>query len=48
LKKQVYSYIKDQEGKLSVVQCASYLGVFPTDVEKAILRLKNEGKIILE
>jgi division protein CdvB (Snf7/Vps24/ESCRT-III family) len=48
LKKQVYSYIKDQDGKLSVVQCASYLGVFPTDVEKAILRLKNEGKIILE
>jgi division protein CdvB (Snf7/Vps24/ESCRT-III family) len=48
LKKQVYSYIKDQDGKLSVVQCASYLGVFPTDVEKAILRLKNEGKIVLE
>ncbi len=48
LKRQVYSYIKDQDGKLSVVQCASYLGVFPTDIEKAILRLKNEGKIILE
>ena len=48
LKRQVYSYIKDQDGKLSVVQCASYLGVFPTDVEKAILRLKNEGKIVLE
>jgi division protein CdvB (Snf7/Vps24/ESCRT-III family) len=48
LNKQVYKYIKDQDGKLSVVQCASYLGVFPTDIEKAILRLKNEGKIILE
>jgi len=48
LKRQVYNYIKNQDGKLSVVQCASHLGVFPTDVEKAILRLKNEGKIVLE
>jgi len=48
LKRQIYRYIKDQDGKLSVVQCASYFGVFPKDVEKAILRLKNEGKIILD
>lgn len=48
LKRQVYDYIKAHEGKLSVVQCASYLGVFPTDVEKAILKLKEEGKITLE
>ncbi len=48
LKKQVYRYIKDREGDLSVVQCASYLGVFPVDVEKAILGLKKEGKIVLE
>lgn len=48
LKKQVYKYIKEQDGDLSVVQCASYLGVFPVDVEKAILRLKKEGKIVLE
>ncbi len=48
LNRQVYAYIKEQEGKLSVVQCASYLGVFPADVEQAILRLKQEGKVILE
>jgi division protein CdvB (Snf7/Vps24/ESCRT-III family) len=48
LNRQVYAYIKEQEGKLSVIQCASYLGVFPTDVEQAILRLKHEGKVILE
>lgn len=48
LKQQVYDYIKACDGQLSIVQCASYLGVFPKDVEKAILRLKEEGKITLD
>ena len=48
LKQQVYDYIKACDGQLSIVQCASYLGVFPKDVEKAILKLKEEGKITLE
>lgn len=48
LKQQVYDYIKACDGQLSIVQCASYLGVFPKDVEKAILKLKEEGKIALE
>ena len=48
LKQQVYDYIKACDGQLSIVQCASYLGVFPKDVEKAILKLREEGKISLE
>ena len=48
LKEQVYDYVKTCDGHLSIVQCASYLGVFPKDVEKAILKLKEEGKIALE
>lgn len=48
LKQQVYDYIKACDGQLSIVQCASYLGVFPKDVEKVILKLKEEGKITLE
>lgn len=47
LKQQVYDYIKQCNGQLSIIQCASYLGVFPTDVERAILKLKEEGKITL-
>lgn len=47
LKQQVYDYIKECNGQLSIIQCASYLGVFPTDVERAILKLKEEGKITL-
>ncbi len=48
LKRQVYDYIKTCDGQLSVVQCAAYLGVFPADVEKAIIQLKEEGKVALE
>ncbi len=48
IKKSVYNYIKDRNGELSVLQCASYLGVIPTDVEQAILQLQDEGKILLE
>ena len=48
LKNKVYNYIKDHDGKLSVVQCSSYFGVFPKDIKKVILSLKNEGKITLD
>jgi division protein CdvB (Snf7/Vps24/ESCRT-III family) len=48
IKEQVYDYVKTCDGNLSIIQCASYLGVFPKDVEKAILKLKEEGKIALE
>lgn len=44
----VYNYIRERNGELSVLKCASNLGVHPTDVEQAILKLKDEGKIILE
>jgi hypothetical protein len=47
LKLNVYDYIKNKNGKLSVTQCASHLGVYPTDVEQAILQLKAEGKIAI-
>jgi hypothetical protein len=48
IKSSVYNYIKDRNGELSVLQCASYLGVLPTAVEQAILQLRDEGKILLE
>ena len=48
LKQQVYEYIKASNGKLNPVQCASYLEAPPRDVEKAILRLQEEGKITIE
>ncbi|MDQ1280891.1 MAG: hypothetical protein QG670_2154 [Thermoproteota archaeon] len=48
LGQQVFEYIKECDGELSIIQCASYLGVFPKDIEKAILRLKEEGKIALD
>jgi division protein CdvB (Snf7/Vps24/ESCRT-III family) len=48
IKSNVYNYIKDHNGELSVLQCASNLGVNPTAVEQAILQLQDEGKILLE
>jgi division protein CdvB (Snf7/Vps24/ESCRT-III family) len=48
IKSNVYNYIKNHNGELSVLQCASYLGVIPTAVEHAILQLQDEGKILLE
>jgi division protein CdvB (Snf7/Vps24/ESCRT-III family) len=48
IKSSVYNYIKDHNGELSVLQCASHLGVIPTAVEQAILKLQDEGKILLE
>lgn len=48
VKSSVYNYIKDRKGELSVLQCASHLGVIPTAVEQAILQLQDEGKILLE
>lgn len=45
VKKQVYDYAKSCSGNLNIVQCASYLGVFPKEVEKAVLKLKEEGQI---
>lgn len=48
IKSNVYNYIKDRNGELSVLQCASYLGVIPSAVEQAILQLQDEGKILLE
>ncbi|MFX0094754.1 MAG: hypothetical protein ACFFBD_23660, partial [Candidatus Hodarchaeota archaeon] len=48
LKNEVYNYIKTHDGKLSVIQCASFFHVSPTEIEKAILILKDEGKITLE
>ncbi|UCH02526.1 MAG: hypothetical protein JSV20_01685 [Candidatus Bathyarchaeota archaeon] len=48
VKKQVYDYIKSCNGDLNIVQCASYLGLFPREVEKAVLMLKEEGQVALE
>ena len=48
LKTQVYDYIKERNGRMSILQCASYLGVYPNEIEKVILQLKEEKKISLE
>ena len=47
LRTQVYEYIKNCDGRMSIVQCASQLDVGPKDVQEVILRLKDEGKITL-
>jgi division protein CdvB (Snf7/Vps24/ESCRT-III family) len=47
LRTQVYEYIKDCDGRMSIVQCASQLSVGPKEVEEVILQLKEEGKIAL-
>ena len=47
LRTQVYEYIKNCDGRMSIVQCASQLDVGSKDVEEVILRLKDEGKIAL-
>jgi division protein CdvB (Snf7/Vps24/ESCRT-III family) len=48
LKDQVFDYIKARDGRVSITQCASHLGVFPNEIEKTILQLKEEKKISLE
>jgi len=48
LKQQVYEYIRACDGKLSPAQCASILGVSSKDVERVILKLKEEGRITIE
>ena len=47
LRAQVYEYIKNCDGRMSIVQCASQFGVGAKDVEEVILQLKEEGKIAL-
>lgn len=45
LKQQVYDYVKKYDGQISLMQCASSLDVPLRNVEEALLRLKDEGKI---
>ncbi|MEM3736578.1 MAG: hypothetical protein QXJ75_00585 [Candidatus Bathyarchaeia archaeon] len=48
LEEQIYKYIKDCGGEMSVEKCARDLGVSSEDVKNAINRLCEEGKIILQ
>ena len=43
--KRVFSYLKDHDGNISILQCASDLRLSPEDVERVILKLKEEGKV---
>ena len=44
LEQRIYEYVKARNGELDPVQCASFLGVPPKDVEEIMLKLK-EGRI---
>ena len=47
--RRVFEYIKHaRDGNVSIVQCASDLGVTPRDVERVILRLEKEGKVSIQ
>ena len=45
---KVYEYIKACNGELNPMECASILGVPPSDIERAVLKLKEEGRITIE
>lgn len=47
VKELVYNYLKKRNGRLSIAECASDLGVTPIDIEQTILELKDEGKVAL-
>lgn len=44
----VYEYIKSHDGDLSLSQCALDLGTSTDDVRKAVERLREQGKIVIE
>ncbi|MCK4243460.1 hypothetical protein KAX03_01120 [Candidatus Bathyarchaeota archaeon] len=46
--KKVFEYLKEHDGRISILQCASNLKVAPADVEKVILKLREEGKVSIE
>ena len=48
LTRRVYEYIKACNGELNPTDCASTLGVPPRDIERAVLRLKDEGRVAIE
>lgn len=48
ISEQVFSYVKQKDGRLCVSEIASKLEIPPKDVRKAIEYLEKEGKIIVE
>jgi len=44
----VYQYIKSHDGQLSLTQCALDLGTSTDDIRKAVEKLKEQGKIVIE
>jgi len=47
IKKLVYDYIKERDGRLSIAECASDLGLTSKEIEQTILQLRDEGKVTL-
>lgn len=45
LKQLVYEYVKACNGQFNLTRCAAFLEASPEDVERALLKLKEEGKI---
>ena len=48
LHEQLYSYLKERDGKLSISQCSSLLEVNPEDIKKAIKYLEKTGKVVID
>lgn len=48
LHEQLYSYLKERDGKLSISQCSSLLEVNPEDIRKAIEYLEKTGKVVID
>jgi hypothetical protein len=44
----VYEYIKSHDGNLSLSQCALDLGTSTDNIRKAVEKLKEQGKIVIE
>jgi len=44
----IYEYIKSHDGNLSLSQCALDLGTSTDNVRKAVEKLKEQGKIVIE
>jgi division protein CdvB (Snf7/Vps24/ESCRT-III family) len=48
LEEAIFTYMKDHNCEFSLSDCASSLGVSDDDIKKALVKLRDEGRIALE
>ena len=46
LTEQVYEYIKTCNGEFNIIHCANFLEASPKNVDRALSKLKEEGRIV--